>query len=46
MVEGGSRVGASFLREGLVDKIVFFYSPRIIGGDGISMIGNLAKKFD
>ena len=43
MVEGGSRVGASFLREGLVDKIVFFYSPKIIGGDGISMIGNLAK---
>ena len=44
LVEGGSRVGACFLREGLVDKVVFFYSPRIIGGDGVSMIGDLGKE--
>ena len=44
LVEGGSRVGACFLREGLVDKVVFFYSPRIIGGDGVSMIGELGKE--
>ena len=44
LVEGGSRVGACFLREGLVDKVVFFYAPRIIGGDGISMVGNLGKQ--
>ena len=44
MVEGGSRVGASFLREGLVDKVVFFYSPKIIGGNGVSMIGDLQKQ--
>ena len=44
LVEGGSRVGACFLREGLVDKVVFFYSPKIIGGDGMSMIGDLGKQ--
>ncbi len=44
LVEGGSRVGACFLREGLVDKVVFFYSPKIVGGDGLSMIGNLGKE--
>ena len=41
MVEGGSRVAASFLTQSLVDKIVFFYSPKIIGADGTSMIGEL-----
>lgn len=45
LVEGGSRVGASFLREELVDKVVFFYSPKIMGGDGVSMIGALGKEF-
>ena len=24
--------------------MVFFYAPRIIGGDGISMVGNLGKQ--
>ena len=41
MVEGGSKVAASFLTQSLVDKIVFFYSPKIIGADGTSMIGEL-----
>ena len=44
LIEGGSKVAASFLREGLVDKLVFFYSPKIIGGDGMSMIGSLGKE--
>jgi diaminohydroxyphosphoribosylaminopyrimidine deaminase/5-amino-6-(5-phosphoribosylamino)uracil reductase len=41
MVEGGSKVAASFLTQNLVDKIVFFYSPKIIGAEGTSMIGEL-----
>lgn len=44
LVEGGSTVGACFLREGLVDKVVFFYSPKVIGGDGVSMIGDLGRE--
>ncbi|MFC1732042.1 bifunctional diaminohydroxyphosphoribosylaminopyrimidine deaminase/5-amino-6-(5-phosphoribosylamino)uracil reductase RibD [candidate division KSB1 bacterium] len=32
MVEGGSEVAASFLKEKLVDKVVYFIAPKIIGG--------------
>jgi len=41
LIEGGSKVAASALRTKLLDKIVFFYSPKIIGAEGISMIGKL-----
>ncbi len=36
LVEGGSRVSGAFLSAGLVDKICFFYAPKILG-DGIPM---------
>jgi diaminohydroxyphosphoribosylaminopyrimidine deaminase / 5-amino-6-(5-phosphoribosylamino)uracil reductase len=36
LVEGGGRVTASLLRLGLVDRIVWFRAPMIIGGDGLS----------
>jgi len=35
LVEGGSRVAGSFLRGALVDKICFFYAPKILAGEGI-----------
>ena len=35
LVEGGSRVSGAFLSAGLVDKICFFYAPKILGGEGI-----------
>lgn len=41
LIEGGSEVAASALKNGIVDKIIFFYAPKIIGADGISMIGPL-----
>jgi diaminohydroxyphosphoribosylaminopyrimidine deaminase/5-amino-6-(5-phosphoribosylamino)uracil reductase len=31
MVEGGSQVNGSFLDEGLIDKFLFFLSPKLIG---------------
>ncbi|MBF0100741.1 MAG: bifunctional diaminohydroxyphosphoribosylaminopyrimidine deaminase/5-amino-6-(5-phosphoribosylamino)uracil reductase RibD [Desulfobacterales bacterium] len=37
LVEGGSRVITSCLKTGIVDKIMFFYAPKILGGDGIAM---------
>lgn len=44
LVEGGSKVAASFLKEGLVDEIIIFRSNKIIGGDGISMFSDLGTK--
>lgn len=40
MVEGGSRVAASFLREHAVDRVVCFVAPRILG-EGIPSIAGL-----
>jgi diaminohydroxyphosphoribosylaminopyrimidine deaminase/5-amino-6-(5-phosphoribosylamino)uracil reductase len=38
LIEGGGRVIASALNSGIVDKVVFFYAPKILGGDdGISI---------
>jgi len=37
LVEGGSRVASSMLRAGVVDRICFFYAPKLLAGDGISM---------
>jgi diaminohydroxyphosphoribosylaminopyrimidine deaminase/5-amino-6-(5-phosphoribosylamino)uracil reductase len=35
MVEGGGRLAASLLRAGLVDRIEWFRSPVVLGGDGV-----------
>ncbi len=32
MIEGGAEIAASAIQEGIVDKIKFFISPKIIGG--------------
>ena len=32
MIEGGSEVAASALKEGIVDKFIYFIAPKIIGG--------------
>lgn len=34
LVEGGSEVAASFLEEKLVDKVIAFIAPKILGGAG------------
>jgi diaminohydroxyphosphoribosylaminopyrimidine deaminase/5-amino-6-(5-phosphoribosylamino)uracil reductase len=41
LIEGGAKIAASALKEKAVDKILFFYAPKIMGGDGIPMIGEL-----
>jgi len=33
LIEGGSRVIASALAAGIVEKILFFFAPKILGGD-------------
>ena len=44
LIEGGAKIAASALEEKVVDKILFFYAPKIIGGDGIPMIGDLTLR--
>ena len=41
LVEGGSQVAASFLSEGFANRIRFFYGPKLIGGTGLSSVGEL-----
>ncbi len=35
LVEGGGHIAAALLALGLVDALVWFHAPRVIGGDGI-----------
>ncbi len=35
LVEGGGHVAAALLREGLVDRLVWFRAAKVIGGDGL-----------
>ncbi len=32
LVEGGGEVNASFLLQGLAQRVAFFYAPKILGG--------------
>ena len=34
MVEGGSEVSANVIKEKLIDKVIYFIAPKIIGGKG------------
>jgi diaminohydroxyphosphoribosylaminopyrimidine deaminase/5-amino-6-(5-phosphoribosylamino)uracil reductase len=38
LVEGGSTLSASLLKEKLVDRVAWYRSPRLIGGDGLAAI--------
>jgi diaminohydroxyphosphoribosylaminopyrimidine deaminase/5-amino-6-(5-phosphoribosylamino)uracil reductase len=40
LVEGGSRVHARFLEEGLVDRIALFVAPKILGADGVPLFAS------
>ncbi|MGM0472102.1 MAG: bifunctional diaminohydroxyphosphoribosylaminopyrimidine deaminase/5-amino-6-(5-phosphoribosylamino)uracil reductase RibD [Bacillota bacterium] len=42
LVEGGSAVSTSFLFNGLVDKLIYFIAPKIIGGsEAVGVVGGL-----
>jgi diaminohydroxyphosphoribosylaminopyrimidine deaminase/5-amino-6-(5-phosphoribosylamino)uracil reductase len=44
MIEGGAVTAGQALSEKVVDKICFFYAPKIIGGDGLDMIAPLGVR--
>ncbi len=41
IIEGGSQVAASALRARVVQRVSFFYGPKILGGSGLSGIEDL-----
>lgn len=44
LVEGGSELYGSFLREGLADALALFLAPKLIGAQGLSWTGDLGVK--
>lgn len=48
MIEGGSSLNAYALADGIVDKLVFFVAPKIIGGkDSITVVGgNIYRRLE
>ncbi len=44
LVEGGSQIFTSFLKEKLADKLMFFISPKIFGNDAVPVFGQLETK--
>jgi diaminohydroxyphosphoribosylaminopyrimidine deaminase/5-amino-6-(5-phosphoribosylamino)uracil reductase len=46
MIEGGSSISASALQSKVIDKVMFFCSPKIIGGtDSITSVGGISPAF-
>lgn len=41
LVEGGRNVATQFLQKNLVDELIWIRSPKIIGEDGISAVGEM-----
>jgi diaminohydroxyphosphoribosylaminopyrimidine deaminase/5-amino-6-(5-phosphoribosylamino)uracil reductase len=41
LVEGGGETATGFVEGGLADKLTLFYAPRLIGSEGVPMIGAL-----
>lgn len=41
LLEGGQRLIASFLNRCLIDKAIFFISPKLIGDDGLSLLKDI-----
>jgi diaminohydroxyphosphoribosylaminopyrimidine deaminase / 5-amino-6-(5-phosphoribosylamino)uracil reductase len=41
LVEGGGETAAHFVRRRLADKITLFYAPKLVGSEGVPMIGAL-----
>jgi diaminohydroxyphosphoribosylaminopyrimidine deaminase / 5-amino-6-(5-phosphoribosylamino)uracil reductase len=41
LVEGGGETAARFVGRGLADKLTLFYAPKLLGSEGVPMIGTL-----
>jgi diaminohydroxyphosphoribosylaminopyrimidine deaminase / 5-amino-6-(5-phosphoribosylamino)uracil reductase len=41
LVEGGGETATRFVRQGFADKLTLFYAPKLLGSEGVPMIGAL-----
>ena len=41
MIEAGGQIAAAALKADLVDRIVWFRAPKVLGGDGLSVFADL-----
>lgn len=41
LVEGGADTATRFVESGLAEKLTLFYAPKLLGADGVPMIGTL-----
>jgi len=41
LVEGGGETATRIVRKGLADKLTLFYAPKLLGSEGVPMIGAL-----
>jgi diaminohydroxyphosphoribosylaminopyrimidine deaminase/5-amino-6-(5-phosphoribosylamino)uracil reductase len=44
LVEGGATVAAEALRARMVDRVVLFMAPAILGGDAVPAVGSLGLR--
>lgn len=45
MVEGGSKLNWAMLEAGVVDKVLLYYAPKILGGyDSLPMVGGVGRR--
>jgi diaminohydroxyphosphoribosylaminopyrimidine deaminase/5-amino-6-(5-phosphoribosylamino)uracil reductase len=44
LLEGGAELAADALRAGMVDRVLIFIAPKLIGGDGLPMIRALGVR--
>ena len=44
LVEGGGETATRFVRMGLADKLTLFYAPKLLGSEGVPMIGALGLR--
>jgi diaminohydroxyphosphoribosylaminopyrimidine deaminase / 5-amino-6-(5-phosphoribosylamino)uracil reductase len=44
LIEGGATVAAAAVAAGVVDRVLIFYAPKLIGGDGRPMLGSIGVR--
>lgn len=44
LIEGGSEVATSAIGAGVVNGLTIFYTPKLLGGDGVALVGTLGVR--